>query len=40
MILDGKIVDTDRLQVKTISRKGEQIDLWYSGNASTAAASC
>lgn len=31
VILDGKIVDTDRLRVKTISRKGEQIDLWYSG---------
>jgi hypothetical protein len=31
VILDGKIVDTDRLRVKTRSRKGEQIDLWYSG---------
>src|SRR6266550_2178896 len=31
VILDGKIVDTDRLRVKTISRKGETIDLWYSG---------
>jgi DDE superfamily endonuclease len=31
VILDGKIVDTDRLRVKTISRKGAQIDLWYSG---------
>jgi hypothetical protein len=31
VILDGKIVDTDRCRVKTISRKGETIDLWYCG---------
>jgi hypothetical protein len=31
VILDGKIVDTDRLLVKTLSRQGETIDLWYSG---------
>lgn len=31
VILDGKIVDTDRCRAKTTSRKGEQIDLWYSG---------
>jgi hypothetical protein len=31
VILDGKIVDTDRCRAKTVSRKGEQIDLWYSG---------
>lgn len=31
VILDGKLVDTDRCQAKTISRKGEQIDVWYSG---------
>jgi DDE superfamily endonuclease/Helix-turn-helix of DDE superfamily endonuclease len=31
VILDGKIIDTDRLAVKTTSRKGQQIDLWYSG---------
>jgi DDE superfamily endonuclease len=31
VILDGKIVDSDRAAAKTISRKGEQIDLWYSG---------
>jgi hypothetical protein len=31
LILDGKIVDTDRLHIKTISRKGKTIDLWYSG---------
>jgi len=31
VILDGKIVDSDRCAAKTISRKGEEIDLWYSG---------
>jgi hypothetical protein len=31
VILDGKIVDTDRCGEKTISRKGEVIDVWYSG---------
>jgi hypothetical protein len=31
VILDGKIVDTDRCREKTISRKGEVIDVWYSG---------
>lgn len=31
VILDGTLVDTDRCQAKTISRTGEQIDLWYSG---------
>lgn len=31
VILDGKIVDADRCQAKTISRKGELIDVWYSG---------
>lgn len=31
VILDGKIVDSDRCHAKTISRKGEVIDLWYSG---------
>jgi DDE superfamily endonuclease len=31
VILDGKIVDTDRCRQKTISRKGEVIDVWYSG---------
>jgi DDE superfamily endonuclease len=31
LILDGKIVDTDRLHIKTISRKGKTIDLWYAG---------
>ena len=31
LILDGKIVDTDRCREKTLSRKGEVIDLWYAG---------
>ena len=31
LILDGKVVDTDRCREKTVSRKGETIDLWYSG---------
>jgi hypothetical protein len=31
VILDGKIVDTDRCREKTISRKGDVIDVWYSG---------
>ena len=31
LILDGKVVDADRCQEKTTSRKGKTIDLWYSG---------
>ena len=31
VILDGKIVDSDRCREKTVSRKGREIDLWYSG---------
>ena len=31
VILDGKIVSSDRCHVKTVSRKGRDIDLWYSG---------
>lgn len=31
VILDGKIVDTSRLRIKTISKKGKKIDAWYSG---------
>jgi hypothetical protein len=31
VILDGKVVSTDRCREKTISRKGTVIDLWYSG---------
>ena len=31
LILDGKVVDTDRCREKTLSRKGMVIDLWYAG---------
>jgi hypothetical protein len=31
LILDGKIVDTDRCREKTTSRKGKTTDLWCSG---------
>jgi len=31
VILDGKIVSSDRCREKTVSRKGREIDLWYSG---------
>jgi hypothetical protein len=31
VVLDGKVVATDRLRVKTVSRKGTTIDAWYSG---------
>jgi hypothetical protein len=31
VILDGKIVGSDRCHEKTTSRKGTEIDLWYSG---------
>jgi hypothetical protein len=31
VILDGKIVPSDRCRQKTVSRKGREIDLWYSG---------
>ena len=31
VILDGKVVDTDRCHEKTISKKGKTIDVWYSG---------
>jgi hypothetical protein len=33
LILDGKIVASDRCAEKTISRKGREIDRWYSGKA-------
>src|ERR1700738_1695362 len=33
LILDGKVFSGDRCAEKTTSRKGEQIDLWYSGKA-------
>jgi hypothetical protein len=31
VILDGKIVDAGRCHEKKTSRKGAEIDLWYSG---------
>jgi hypothetical protein len=31
LILDGKVVDSDRCAQKTTSVKGKTIDLWYSG---------
>ena len=31
VILDGKIVSSGRCHEKTVSRKGREIDLWYSG---------
>jgi len=31
LILDGKVVDTDRCREKTLSRKGKTIDLWFAG---------
>jgi hypothetical protein len=34
LILDGKVVAADRLKEKTISRKGREIDRWYSGKGS------
>ena len=33
VILDGTIIPADRCKEKTISVKGEVIDLWYSGKA-------
>jgi hypothetical protein len=33
LILDGKLFSSDRLGEKTTSKKGNQIDLWYSGKA-------
>jgi hypothetical protein len=35
VILDGAIIPADRCGHKTISVKGEVIDLWYSGKAGT-----
>jgi hypothetical protein len=35
VILDGKIVPSDRCKEPAISVKGEVIDLWYSGKAHT-----
>jgi DDE superfamily endonuclease len=33
LILDGTVVAADRCAEKTISRKGREIDRWYSGKA-------
>ena len=33
LILDGTIIACDRLAGTTVSRKGKEIDLWYSGKA-------
>jgi hypothetical protein len=33
LILDGKVVESDRCAEKTVSVKGRLIDLWYSGKA-------
>jgi hypothetical protein len=33
VILDGKVVESDRCLEKTVSVKGKLIDLWYSGKA-------
>ena len=35
VILDGTIIPADRCEEKTISVKGELIDVWYSGKAHT-----
>jgi hypothetical protein len=35
LILDGKIIPAGRCKEKTISVKGQVIDLWYSGKAHT-----
>ncbi|MBR7838776.1 hypothetical protein KDL01_36245 [Actinospica durhamensis] len=31
LILDGKVIECDRLYEPTVSRKGREIDAWYSG---------
>ncbi len=31
MILDGKIIPADRCREKTVSVRGDLIDVWYSG---------
>ena len=33
MILDGKIIPADRCREKTVSVRGDLIDVWYSGKA-------
>jgi hypothetical protein len=31
LVLDGKVIDSDRVRETKISRKGKEIDAWYSG---------
>lgn len=31
LILDGKVIDTDRVTETKLSRKGKEIDAWYAG---------
>lgn len=31
LILDGKVIDTDRVTEPKLSRKGKEIDAWYAG---------
>ena len=33
LVLDGTLIETDRLRGKKTSRKGKEIDAWYSGKA-------
>lgn len=35
LILDGTVVDTDRVHLKKLSVKGKDIDAWYSGKKRT-----
>lgn len=35
LVLDGIVIPSDRCSERTTSVKGEQIDLWYSGQAHT-----
>ena len=38
VILDGTVIPADRCRQKTLSVRGEAIDVWYSGKAIPAAA--
>jgi hypothetical protein len=38
LILDGKVIEADRVAGTKISKKGKQIDTWYSGKRATSAA--
>jgi hypothetical protein len=31
LVLDGKVIDSDRVRETEIGRKGKEIDTWYSG---------